>query len=71
MYVSTSDGSGGQGGIAWQGKPGVNYKLGPGEPALGYEYPGAAAPFLTIANHTVSWRIPIQHRCLICDIARR
>lgn len=34
-------GSGGQGGIAWQGKLGVNYKPGAGEPGLGYEYPGA------------------------------
>lgn len=41
-------GSGGQGGIAWQGKLGVNYKPGAGEPALGYEYPG-----VTTAKHTI------------------
>ena len=53
MYVSNSDGDGGSGGVAWQGKLGVKYQLGPGELGLGYEYLGAAAPFLTIANHTI------------------
>lgn len=54
MYVTASDGGGGgSGGVCWQAKLGVQYRLGPGDLGLGYEYLGVAAPFISVANHTV------------------